>query len=228
MAIIYCVHPIDQNLIFLWKLVRSLLKKYPSKIKYLKLSDSDQSHDEALEIIKSSTEDDLIFFLCHGGSDYLKGCLFYSKQRPSYEKARFISSDNIAILSGKKVICLSCNSNMELATMANQIGTKVFIGFGNILFDEESFFKKGKIKRPIVERSKYEIRQVLFQALCMAIDNQISFKYFVNYLKLLINKKCDDLILNGNRKKNLRVANFLIEFKLGIKLIGNGEIILRF
>jgi hypothetical protein len=225
MARILCVHPDVRELKFLLKLIGSLTTSYKSLIDNVELRNSDISHRSALRKIEESKDGDLILFLCHGGSDYIRSGYDLSMDQESSEKEYFVSVKNISLLKEKRIICLSCNSNEKLAEMAIEAGAKVFIGFGDILFDEKkSFSADSGIKNTVVNNSKGEMRSILFEALRYSIDNRITYYGFVNYLKYFANRRCDALLEGKYRNKNLRVANFLDEFKHGIRLLGDGNI----
>ncbi len=208
---LFFIHPIDRDLQFLSKVIKDIKKVYPQNTHYLKLKNSDISHNKCISRIKEASENDLIFFMCHGGTSYLDGCNYVDKDNISYHKSRFINKHNINILKNKKVICFACNSNKNLLKMAIEAEAKVFVGFGNVRFDDENhILSSSNTQKRITNHSKHELAKLLKSTMLFCLENEVPFKLLTKLMKLQANKQYSSMILkNSNFKNRRRVANFI-------------------
>ncbi|CAA0214058.1 hypothetical protein [Tenacibaculum maritimum] len=229
------IHPINEDLRFLRKFVRNL-KSYKTDLVISRtLSNNTVSHTKAIQFIERLDENDLVCFLSHGATRAIHGSEYRAKygshsRQYSYMKDNgyFIDKNNIEILRGKKVFCLSCNSD-TLGKLAIESGVKVFIGFSTIDFDNRDELIPNQNPRSyVIAKTKYSLRKAVYQSIIFAIENNVSFYQLNQLLKINLNKEMDNLILNNKNKEGYlyykTAADCLLTIKEGITLFGNGDI----
>lgn len=230
---IFIARTADKDLRFFKKVSDQLKRNHTEILTYTKLINNSESHSNCLETIKTSNEIELICLFCHGRTNGLLGCTYFSRglygsttrtnfhtHHSDYEHGIFIGPRNIRQLVGKKIFCLSCNSN-GLGKLAVNAGVRVFIGFDNIEFG----YTHGRL---VVDITKYELRKAAFYALDRAIRDNSSFNSLKEELCLALNKSSQELILKyrNHRKAHLYrlSARNLQDIRLGVKVHGNGSL----
>ncbi|MCK4338742.1 MAG: hypothetical protein KAW87_01975 [Candidatus Cloacimonetes bacterium] len=121
-----------------------------------------------------------------------------------------------------KVFCLACKSK-TLGSYAIKAGAKVYVGFDAVPFS----LNGNMIGKRAFRQIKFELRSAVYDSLLSAIENNYSFNQLSRYLKLRINKKRIDLMLNKEKKgkeRRIKIARILGSIKNGITLFGDGEI----
>lgn len=232
MGKILCIYPDDHSTRFLDRVQNHLKRNLPDIFHCYKVKPNQVSHDQCFERLQGVPEEKLIIFLGHGRSDCLFGAnsncdLFvspYFEGVDDYENDNFINSDNINVLSGKKVFCLSCNSNEKLGKLACQNGTRAFIGFGDIPTDNE-VLPEIKTRLPLlIARFKGEISWIVKTSLLYSIQNNHNFSQLIDSLRLFTNIRINHVVLNhpGLRQRRL-LADYLYNFKHEMKLFGDGN-----
>lgn len=229
------IHPINEDLRFLRKFVRKFKFRGDGVVITRKLSNNVASHYEAIRRIKGLNESSVVCFLNHGATRAIHGSEFRSKygSHPHQfsfqeELGYFIDSNNIDVLSGKKVFCLSCNSE-SLGNLAINSGAIVFIGFSTIDFDiRDELIGKQKPRSYVVSKSKYSLRNAVYQTLANAMENNLTFHEIHSLLKVNLNKEMDELIITNKKKPGYKyyksAADCLLTIRQGIRLFGNGNV----
>lgn len=226
---IIIIHSLTEDLRFLSKIKKTIPQHY-NETKRIILKCDSASHDQALSIIRNSTEEDLVIFLGHGRTDGLFGCSFKAsnEQHPRYFKyGIWIGKENYNIFEHKKIFCLACNSNYIGSTIVNKFDTQVFLGFNDVEFDypKKNYYKPNKTVESI---AKYEFVRIVKNSLSESIKNSYSFYQCASLLRLRINKTCDHYILDFKENKSckymLKVANCLNLIKEGIMVWGDGNL----
>lgn len=229
------IHPINEDLRFLKKFVRNL-KNYNSELVITRsLSNNGSSHLKTMTDIEALNENDIVCFLSHGATRAIHGSEYRARygshiRQYSYmdQNGYFIDKSNIGVLQGKKVFCLSCNSD-TLGKLAIESGVKVFIGFSTIDFDNRNELTSNQNPRSsVIVKTKYSLRKAVYQSLVYALEYNITFYELSNLLKINLNKEIDDLILTNKSKDGFKyyktAADCLLTIKEGITLFGNGKI----
>ncbi len=214
------IYSLDHDLSFLEPLVNVLTKLIYKESELYKLDTSMDSHLSAENAVKKAPAGSLIITLCHGGSTYILGNHDIIGLSVDVERHEFISAKNISIIENKSMICLSCNSREGFGDLVINNEGNSLIGFGDIQFDDPH--KKNSPLEEVTNMSKIKMVELLEETFTLSVKSKASFFDFVNYFKLIANKKCDELIL-GNRGSinHLRVANFLWHLKNEIKVFGD-------
>jgi len=228
------VHPINEDLRFLKKLIRSLKGYNKELVSTAILSNNFASHEIALSKIRRLNQNDFVLFLNHGATKGIHGCQYRARhgghryQFSYMEKyGYFIGQNNINVLTGKKIFCLSCNST-TLGQLAINAGAKVFIGFSTIDFDDRDALALNENPRPgVVAKTKYSLRKSVFQSIAFGVENDISFYSLVQLLRINLNKEADELILEGKRRVGFKyyksAADCLMTIKEGVSIYGDGN-----
>jgi hypothetical protein len=231
------IHPINEDLRFLRKFVSKLKQKHPDIVKTKSLSNNNRSHETAINEINNLSENDTIIFLSHGATRAIHGCEYrarYASHSQQFifneqnDSDYFIDKNNIEILEGKKVFCLSCNSD-TLGKLAIEAGAKVFIGFSTIDFDERNELLPSQNPRQyVIAKTKFALRESVFNSISLALNKNLSFYQLLHLLKITLNKEMDSLILNNKKNNGFKyyktAANCLLTIKEGISLFGNGDL----
>jgi len=225
---IYGIHPIDENLFFLKKLIQQLQTTYPGNFQHIRLGNNKLSHDICVSKIRDAKENDLICFFCHGRTDSLLGCSYKADHSPNsgcYVHGKFIDAGNIEILKDKKVFCLACDSN-HIGRMAIEAGAKVFLGFDDIHINHHPKFN---LHNHVKGHSRLLLCTAVFSAMTNSINKNYTFNQFADRLKLLINRNNDVFLSSHKGKKGYKKyyvtsANILQEIKEGIKVWGDGNV----
>lgn len=232
---ILTIHPINEDLRFLKKFVRNLKNSKSDLVVSRSLSNNTISHLKAIKYIKELSDNDIVCFLSHGATKAIHGSAYrvrYGSHMKQYsymnEIGYFIDKDNIEILKGKKVFCLSCNSD-SLGNLAIESGVKVFIGFSTIDFDDRNELILNQNPRlSVISKTKYSLRKAVYQALVYAIENNITFYELSYLLKINLNKEMDNLILSNKDKDGFKyyktAADCLLTIKEGITIFGDGNL----
>jgi hypothetical protein len=173
-----------------------------------------------------------VVFIGHGRSDRLYGANSYSNVFVSpyyeayldYENDNFISKDNIDVFSGKKVFCLSCNSADGLGRLAVQNGASAFIGFGDIPTDNEVLPQIGTKLPHLIARFKGEITWIVKTSLLYSLKKNHNFYQLADTVRLFVNVRINENILRHRSLRQRRLlADYLYDFKQGMKLFGDGN-----
>lgn len=231
MSKILCIYPDDSSTRFLDR-IQTCLKNHLAEVFHCyKVKPYQLSHDECLQRLQTVTEEEFVIFLGHGRSDCLYGassnCNFlvspYFEGISNYENDNFINRENINILSGKKVFCLSCNSAGGLGKLAVQSGAKSFIGFGDIPTDNEVLPELGKRLPLLIARYKGEVSWIVRKSLIYSIKNNHNFFQLIDTIRLATNFRINKIILEhrGLRERHL-LADYLYNFKNEMALFGDG------
>ncbi|MCP4350317.1 MAG: hypothetical protein GY795_32995 [Desulfobacterales bacterium] len=221
MSKIIGIHPADGDLRFFRKMIKKFEKVYGKNFQYYRLGFDDRSHEKCIEGLNNATNS-FFMFLCHGVDKKIKG----ASRPPSHRKEEYdygyllSPSKNMQVVRGNKIFCLACLSK-SLGRAAIEQGAIVYLGF-----DEVQFSVSPILEKRVKALSKYELRTVLFESLTYSFKNNITFNQFSNYLKLRINKRRNELMLDKKhkgRKARVEVAKTLGRIKSGITLFGDGN-----
>ena len=220
---IFGVHPADKNLNFLSKVNTDLADKY--LYTYLYLEANHHTHEKCINALQKSSSG-LLFFFCHSLDKTIRGCKIEnaasSKSHKDFNYGPLISpSKNIEIFKGKKVFCLACFSK-DLGPDAISAGAKVYIGFGDIPFYLTDNFKEERVEAEV----KTKLAKIIYQSLCIAIDENYSFNKLSTTLQLIINKERFNLLSDTSpgRKFRVEIAKVLSRIKNGITMYGDGNL----
>lgn len=232
MSRILCIYPDDSSTKFLDRVQNHLKRHLAQAFHCYKIKPCQSSHDECLERLLKVTEEEFVIFLGHGKSDCLYGassnCDFlvssYFEGISNYENDNFISKENIDVLRGKKVFCLSCNSADGLGKLAVQNGVRAFIGFGDIPTDNEVLPELGRKLPLLTSRYKGEVSWIVRTSLVYSIKNNHNFFQLIDTLRLITNIRINNIILanRGLRQRRL-LADYLYNFKDEMMLFGDGN-----
>lgn len=215
---IYVIHPDDSNLKFFKKTIKVLQNKIP--LEYVFLGPSDTYHNNFYNTFKNNDHSTLIFF-CHGEQKSLRGCNRESAQRHPFFHGNLVSPQHhIDIFNNKNVFCMACYSS-TLGKSAIQAGANVFLGFGEIKFNQ-NYIKSKRVSN----FTKWEVRKIMQTALLMAYLNNHSFNKLSLNLKNLFNKRISELILGNDHPDDhvkLQASQLLASIRNGIVMFGDGN-----
>lgn len=237
------VHPINEDLRFLSKLVKRISADTSLESKHLRLSNNFKTHAIAKVSISAMQEDDLLLILCHGRPNGILGCSFKAEvgshgSRYVYEESNglFISQNDFPLLIGKKVICVACQSAI-FGKKAVTAGVSVFIGFNKIDFDIPVEGKKPNSN--VAPKVKYILRCAIYWAITYARSNNLNFEQLGMLMKIYLNRHADILYKQGknrsdiNRREHIKLrkaksfkyylnaAERILEISSGIEVLGD-------
>jgi len=235
---ILIINPYDASTQFLTNIHIGLKAHFNDRLQYFEIKLNEGHHQECLDRIKHLSNDSLIIFMGHGSSIALhgsKGDEFSPNvgweeiaEFPElyFYKESFISKSNIEVFKTKKVFCLSCNSNKEIANQAFENGVKTFFGFGNIPSSKEEFIIEGETLADddLVSKMKSELSFVITTSLTYCMLKGFSFKKLKNVIEFSINKKIAEyLIENKDYDGRYILANYLFRLKKGMMIFGDKD-----
>lgn len=192
MSKVICIYPRDPSTKFLNILVKKLHKLLGEDFYCFVVEPNNNSH---LQCIKRLTHGDeqSILFLGHGTSTELFGAyndtLLQGTTFSEEQETSFIHRENIHVFSGKKVFCLSCNSNDKISKWAVDKGARTFLGFGNICTD---WSREDHMAKSVSKTDIYLFRRVitliLAQTFEIVYENDFNFNQLDKVLRIVINK----------------------------------------
>lgn len=264
---ILIIHPEDPSTSFLQEIKNYLIHKFKNNIEYVRINPNDTSHLNCINKIKQHPENSLVIFMGHGKSDKLygsRGKLFESRNFESesaveenpelfYNKDNFINKENVSVFAGKKVFCLACNSNAEIAKFAIEYGAKSFFSFGDIPTSKEEFkdykesinnlenfddehkieyedFAKQKEELDkkynyIVKYLKNEFVYIIKKSLEFSLLSSFNFEQLENTIHFITNQRISDLLINKKiLAERYEIADYLYFFKKEIVVYGDKKL----
>lgn len=234
-----CIHPYDRTTKFLSAITSTLIKNQSLQFTLLEIGLSKKIHDECLQKVRSSPDGTTIIFLGHGGSDYLLGASgdyahalieesAIDDPNLLYHHGHFVNQSNIEVFAGKRVICLSCNSAVELAAMACAAGAQAFVGFTEVPTDKGEFNKMQLIlKENEIDIFNQELSLIIRNSLMRGLESNLTFNETVSMIRYWVNVRSRKLILQNRANEGVRtIADAFFTFKNGISVFGDGELTL--
>lgn len=221
------MHPHDKTTAFLNKIVKSTVSTFGDIVTQLSVEPNEDSHTQCLEKLASYKNNELVLFFGHGRSDKLFGSkadsfgkLYESEaiaeeEGYNYYNDNFINEANAVVFKNKKVICLACNSNSDIAKHSVEKGAYGFIGFGDIPTSEGEFEDHGVVVGDkTVAIMKAEINHIMKNSLRIAISSNYTLDGFKNTLALVANNRISNLLIENKGVKTRRViSDYLFRFK---------------
>lgn len=236
---ILIVHPYDKTTLFLETIKGGLNASFESNLHFFNIETNDKSHKDCLDTISNHPEDGLIIFLGHGRSDALYGSKG-DEYSPSigleeittfpdlyYFNESFISKKNADVFNGKKIFCLTCNSNDKIAQYAMENGAKTFLGFGNIPSSSEEFVADGisKVTNEIVNSMKSELNYIIKRSIEYSISKSYNFEQLLNIIHFITNQKIAEyLITKKDFNDRYILTDYLYQLKKDIIIFGDKKI----
>ncbi len=216
---VICVRALADDLRFLKPVTNRMAKLLGSKLRVCELNDH-SSHVVAMIALKSETYDFAVFF-AHGGRDYLRGGEFQIRATgENIETERFLSRDELGILKGKVVFCMSCDSN-GLAETAINSGTRAFVGFDKVPFNR--FDENGDSigSHVLVKHCQDILADSVKLALEQFFSGKASLDEAVEFLRIiLVNRAIEYVRKNVAVKERREVAALLLQTKTGLRYHG--------
>lgn len=237
---ILIIHPYDKTTTFLDRIKNHLQTEFQDNLHYFSVKTNEESHMECLDAIRRFSENGLILFMGHGRSNCLFGAIADEGEAMVSNEARlespdryyknenFISFDNIHEFTGKKIVCLTCNSNAQIGREAVSKGAKVLLGFGDLPTSIEELKelgengKKGMSLERIEQALKTEINYIIKTSIRIGILKGHTFRQLVNLINIITNQRITFYLVDQKKvKERKQIANYLYTFKREIKIHGN-------
>jgi hypothetical protein len=235
---ILIVHPKDKTTVFLDRIKNHLIDTFRDDTHHFNIHPNDNSHAECLKIIESHDEKGVVIFLGHGRSDKLFGSRgeWFDKdefvspeaivENPGkyYNNEDFINENNVGIFSKKRIFCLACNSNKDIAQWAVDNGAQAFLGFGDIPTSTGEFSADGieNVSTDIVKLMKTELNYIIKASLTYSISQSHSFEQLQSTIQLVTNQRIVEILVNQKHfKERHLLADYLYYLKREIKVWGN-------
>lgn len=229
------IHPYDKSTRFLLDIIKPLTSAL--SLTLVEVGLSDKAHEDCIAMLRNENRPTTVFFFGHGGTNYVLGAcgdfanafLFdeESIEDPSqlYSYGQFINRSNIDVFSGNKILCLSCNSGVELGPLAIEGGALVFMGFGDIPTDSGEFKKlEINLNQEEIDWFNLELVSVINEALQYALKHESTFLDFSRILRLFVTKKMGELVLDKTAPSRRSLADAFYFFKDGIRVFGQGDL----
>ncbi len=233
---ILIVHPYDKTTQFLDPIKGGLNSSFESNLNIINVETNDKAHKDCLEAISNHSNDGLIVFLGHGRSDLLYGSKG-DEYSPTVEyeeiskfpdlyyfNESFISKRNADVFKGKKVFCLACNSNDEIAQYAIESGARTFLGFGNIPTSSAEFAADGvvDVSPDIVKEMKTELNYIIKRSIEYSIYNNFNFEQLNHTIHFIVNQKISECLIEKKEFQGRHIlADYLYFLKKEIIILGD-------
>lgn len=196
MSEIVCIYPQDTTTVFL----RSLCDHICTTFNAVEVGYDTSGDDDPIEVIHSEVRDArTIFFLGHGMST----CLYAS----IIDNVELFNKDNIALLSGKKLFLLACNSNQFI----NKFKITNAIGFGFLPTSEDDVKNVKQYHRMDISNTNILDVDCFNNAMVQCIINTLSVEtmndFHVFKERMLFNA-CIEIVncLTDKKSTNYRVV----------------------
>jgi len=223
---IYVIHPADKDLNFLKSAIEYLKEKYKGNLEYLRLEPTHRSHEYCLKKLKENPNSTILLF-CHALEKSIRGCKIESPAsgitHRNFNYGSFISpSNNIEVFSKNKVFALACFSK-DLGPSAIKSGAKVYLGFGDIDFFVTENFKE----QIVINIVKENLRKIICNTLCNAIDNDLTFNDLSRNICLSIDITRNNLQKNKEpgRQARIEASKAFSKIKNGMTMFGDGNLL---
>lgn len=185
---ILVVHPLDPSTKSLKRVGNYIKHSFPNEVHVFNIHPNEQSRFLCYEAIQKCTANDIILFLGHGSSFALhgsKGKMYDKGDFVSYDAQKdcpewyyynefFINKDNWEILKDKRIVCVSCMSNILGKSLFDKKIVNSIIGFGNLPTSKGEFIEMGiNANSHLIAWIKGEINWI--------IKHSIVYSFFMNY-----------------------------------------------
>lgn len=206
--------PHDPSTLFLQEIVSYIYNNVHTSIfDFIKIEPNDNAHKSALEAIKKSNYETIIFF-GHGTSVSLYGAF-----EEQYKNDKFITSSNSELFKGKKLIFVSCESSSFIKRI-KKVEYIEAIGFGDLPTDWndvqaarelDSNAYKG-FSEDNIESFKKSLIEIIKFSLSEFLTDSKSMKELYHILQLRINKRIVKYYLE-DKIKNKPLSDSLFNMK---------------
>lgn len=220
------IFPEDQTTDFLIEIIEHLTA-YCSQDKFemLRIAPSDKAHDDCLAYL-SKSDHKTIIFLGHGGSYYLAGA-----RNNEYRKDKFVTTKEKPLFKNKNLFLLACRS-AEFLYNIKDISINVCIGFGDLPTEiDEIIGAREQAADSYPGISSLEItkfRTILVEVIKFSLEEcfnkGLTFEELYYRIRLRINKKIPEIILEERTNGNRALVNFLYQVKNEIEIEGNKKL----
>lgn len=215
-----CLHAQDFDLNFLNSVRTGLSKLLKGQAISCEMS-TQRSHVDAM-IALQQLKTGLVIIFAHGTTDYILGGEYWDRltgERLDYGK--FLKSDNLTVLHGKVVFCMSCDSN-GLAEASLNAGAIAFVGFDKIPFNRFNADKEPIGSNTLVKHcQEILIAPAITATLERFLTGRATLDEAVDYLRLWITKSAIAYVREYKSVKERReVAALFLKVKDGLRYHG--------
>ncbi len=197
------------------------------------------SKNKCHHLIDSWSEDDLIIFMGHGRSDALFGSrgknfdmtgsddAIDKESDDYYNDESFIDETNYHLLSGKSIICFSCESD-SLGIKLLEAGARAVVGFGKMPssrpeFELDAHFKE-KINNRMIAYINGALNVAFRDAVLITHKMHGSLIEFATYFKMEIRRQVS-LLLHSKATFRYCMANVLYDISRTVIVLGDKSVI---
>jgi hypothetical protein len=187
------IHPKDDSTKFLETIYLQVIEAIGSEHVKLFVFEDENEYRAEVEALPLYSN---IIFLGHGRADRLYGVLAESDDP-------YIFSAEMNIFDHRNLLALACKSSELLKTTFRNTQVKHSIGFGYLPTTAEEVQKirnmrTKKTSSDDIENFKTVITKCVSHSLIQMHRKGADFSYLYSYLRLLLNKELNNLVLEGN------------------------------
>lgn len=224
---ILIVHPLDPSTTALKRIGSYIECSFPNEVHIFNVHPNEGSRFSCYESINNCTTNDIILFLGHGSSFAL-----YGSKGKMYDKSDFVSNDvlnenpelyyyneffinkeNWNVLKDKRLICVSCMSNVFGKTLFDKGIVHSIIGFGNLPTSTGEFKEMGiNANSHLIAWMKGEINWIIKRSLAYSYMMNYSFSKTRDLISFIIQQRIAMHIHSRNRYRFI-LANQLAMIK---------------
>lgn len=224
---ILIVHPLDPSTKALKKAGNHIKKSLPNDVHVFNVHPNEESRYDCYKTIEGCTSDDIILFMGHGSSHMLygsKGLMYDNGDFVSYDALNehpeifyynesFIGKENWGILRGKRLICVSCMSNVFGKSLFDNGIVHSIIGFGNLPTSIEEFKEMGiNTNSHLIAWMKGEINWIIKRSIVYSYNMNYSFSMTGDLIRFIIQQRIAMHLHSKNRFRFI-LANQLASIK---------------
>lgn len=211
---IYVAFAIDPSTEFL-RAIPEALKSISIEFEPIEIHPNFESYRSSFDRIAGLPDNSTILFLGHGSA----GCL-YGGENPNFKKKSFVKIEQMEVFRNKKLLAVACDSS-DLLKRSLRCGIRRAIGFKQLPTEMREIEDSKLLNKTVVGQSDLEqYRNALIELISEALifyssESGEDFCTTYDYLRLLINKRINNAILEEN---NPAFADILFGMKAGMSL----------
>ncbi|MFW9686749.1 hypothetical protein V3H46_14135 [Vibrio parahaemolyticus] len=198
----YIIFPEDPSTKFMNVVFkRAIVLGLDNQFEIISCRPEDSGYKEAIDNIKNIPSGSRVIFIGHSTPNKI-----YGGQSDSFERKTLLSLDNMSIFRDKELILVSCFSNKLIESSRGHRNYSNCIGFGLLPseLDEvssHSGMRNLDLKQEDIDKFTDILASIISDSICYMLKHNTDIYELFRYIKVLINKKANDLIINDNDEK---------------------------
>ncbi|WP_461630520.1 hypothetical protein [Labilibaculum euxinus] len=214
---ITCIYPFDSTTSFLDGVENFLVESLKDKIKIIRPAINEEAHLKVVYDLAKLPNKSVVIFMGHGCNLGFHGSTDGTEDN-NFDF--FINSTNINTLKHLTIIAFACKSESFLKKIGESRGLVSYLGFGDLPTSKEELKEHitNDIEDNILEKLLKEYINCILTAFKYGMSNYINLSRLYFDLKLILNKRSSDIIINNKDTIEYRqLANLIFKTKNKIR-----------